>query len=98
MTEGKSNSYAPPNMGNLFVFQGNIHNNRNFQVISNKNVKIVGHGLEAICHRTPLIWTSTNLPIVIKLATSLKDFKTKIKSWKCNFYVFVVCVRLSSKA
>ena len=40
------NSSAPPIMENLFVFRGNIHNIRNVQVISNKNIKTVRYGLD----------------------------------------------------
>ena len=40
------NGSAPPIMENLFVFRGNIHNIRNVQVISNKNIKTVRYGLD----------------------------------------------------
>ena len=68
--------YAPPIMENLLVFRENVHNIRNFQVISKKYIKTARNGLEIIRHRTPF-WA--NLPIDIKLATSLSDFKTKMK-------------------
>ena len=61
--------YAPPIMENLLVFRKNVHNIRNFQVISKKNIKTARNGLEIIRHRTPF-WA--NPPIDIKLATSFK--------------------------
>ena len=63
------NCYSPPIMENVLVFRENIHNIRNVQVISNKNIKTV------ICHRTPFNWE--NLPIDIKFTICLIDFKTK---------------------
>ena len=83
------NGYVPPIMENLFVFLENVHNIRNLQVIYNKNINPVRHGLETICHRTPFL--GANLPTDIKLTTSLSDFKSEIKSWKCNFCVCCLC-------
>ena len=76
------NGYAPPIMENLFVFRGDVNNIRYFQVIHPQKIKITRYGLEKNCHRTCFLWV--NLSIDIKLATSLSDFKTNIKSWKCN--------------
>ena len=53
---------------------------RSFQKISNENrKKSVKHGIETISNRTPFLWA--NLPNEYKLATSLHDFKFKIKNW-----------------
>ena len=49
------NGYTPPIMESLFLFRENIHNIRNLQVISNKDIKAARHGLESICHRTPFL-------------------------------------------
>ena len=72
------NGYVPPITKNMFVFRENVGNIRSFR-ISNKNLNTVKYDLETMCHRTSFCWG--NLPIDIKLATSLSDFKTKIKSW-----------------
>ena len=50
------NGYTPPIVGILFLFRENIHNIRDFQVISNKDIKTARYGLEIICHRTPFRW------------------------------------------
>ena len=69
------------------MFRENVHNVRNFQVISNKNIKTVGYGLEVICHRTPFLWASLDtIP-----ATSLSAVKRNIKSWEYNACVFRLC-------
>ena len=34
----------------LFVFRENVHNSRNLQVMSNKNIKTMKYGLETIYH------------------------------------------------
>ena len=60
------------------MFRENVNNIRDFQVISNKNIKTVTYCLEKICHIRPFV--CANLPADIKLATSLRNFKTKIKS------------------
>ena len=49
------NGYTPPIMESPFVFRENIHNIRNLQVISNKDIKAARHGLESICQRTPFL-------------------------------------------
>ena len=58
---------------------------RNFQEISNENRKTVKYGTETISNRTPFLWT--NLPNEYKLATSLHDFKLKIKNCHWDKYV-----------
>ena len=63
-------------MPHLFLFQENVHNIRNFQVIFNKNINTVRYGLETIYHRT-FFWGG-KLPTYINFAASLSDFKTKI--------------------
>ena len=55
------------------------HNVRNFQEIYNENRKTVKYGIETIENRTPFLWA--NLPNEYKVATSLHDFKLKIKNW-----------------
>ena len=76
------NGTSPPIIENFFILQENMHNLRNFQEISNENRKTVKYGIETISNRTPFLWA--NLPNEYKLATSLHDFKLKIKNWYCD--------------
>ena len=57
-----------------------------------KTKKTVRYGSETISCRTPLLWA--NLPEECKLANSLSEFKSKIKTWKCD-HVSVDYVDLS---
>ena len=72
------NSLYPPINENFFTLRENTLNVRSFQEISNENRKTVKYGIETISNRTPFIWA--NLPNESKLATSLYDFKLKIKN------------------
>ena len=74
------NSLYPPINENFFTLRENTLNVRSFQEISNENRKTVNYGIETISNRTPFIWA--NLPNESKLATSLYDFKLKIKNWR----------------
>ena len=67
------------------MLRENTHNTRNFQEIPNENRKTVKYEIETISNRTPFLWA--NLPNEYKLATSLHDFKLKIKYWHCDKYV-----------
>ena len=49
---------APAIRKNLFIFQENIHNIRNFQIIANENKNTVRYGLETVCYKTPYWWAS----------------------------------------
>ena len=75
------NRYAPP--------RENTHNLRNSQIILNENKKTVRYGSETTSYRTPLFWA--NLPEEWKLANSLSEYKSKIKTWKCDTYVCQLC-------
>ena len=83
------NSLYPPINENFFTLRENTLNVRSFQEISNENRKTVKYGIETISNRTPFIWA--NLPNESKLATSLYDFKLKIKNWRCDKYVCRIC-------
>ena len=72
------NGYAPPIMDNFFIFRENTHNLRNFQIILNENKKTVRYGSKTTSYITPLLWA--NLPEEYKLANSLSEFKSKIKT------------------
>ena len=82
-------SLYPPINENFFTLRENTLNVRSFQEISNENRKTVKYGIETISNRTPFIWA--NLPNESKLATSLHDFKLKIKNWRCDKYVCRIC-------
>ena len=62
--------YAPPIMGEFFVFGENTHNLRNFQSKLNKNKKALIYDLETISYRTSLL--CANLPEECKLPNSLR--------------------------
>ena len=64
---------------NLFIFQENIHNIRNFQIIANENKNTVRYGLETVCCKTPYWWAS--LREEYKHQNSAGKFKKKIKKW-----------------
>ena len=72
------NGISPPIMEKKIILRENTHNLRNFQEIYNENRKTVKYGIETISNGTPFIWG--NLPNEYKLATSLHDFKLKIKN------------------
>ena len=50
------NEYAPPVMDNFFIFRENTCILRNFQIILNKNKKVVRYCSETISYRIPLFW------------------------------------------
>ena len=50
------NGHALPIMTNLFVFQENTHNIRDFQIISNENKKTINYGLDAVSYRISVPW------------------------------------------
>ena len=54
------NNIAPPNIGSLFLSRENVHNIRNFQILSNSTKKRVGYGLETVSYRSSVLWA--NLP------------------------------------
>ena len=42
------NNIAPPIMNSLFLFRENVHNIRNFQILSNNTKKTVKYGFETV--------------------------------------------------
>ena len=73
------NGIAPPIKDDFILFRENTHNIWNFQIISVEPKKTVRHGLGTVKCRTPLLWV--NLSEEYQIATSLNNFKTKIKIW-----------------
>ena len=83
------NGIAPPIMNSLFNFRANIHNIRNFQEIFTESRKTVRHDIETVTYRAPFLWV--NLQSVYKNTKSLEEFKSKTKTWKCDFCPCRLC-------
>ena len=83
------NGLAPLKMNLLFNFRANIHNIRNFKEIFTENRKAVKYGIETVTYRAPFLWV--NFQSEYKNAKSLDEFKSKIKTWKCDFYPGKMC-------
>ena len=56
--------YAPPIMGEFFVFGENTHNLRNFQSKLNKNKKALIYDLETISYRSSLLCANANSQVL----------------------------------
>ena len=76
------NDTVPSIMKSLFQFRINQYNIRNFQELSTGERNTVNYGLEILTYRAPTIWSK--LPPKYVHATSLDEFKSKIKSWECE--------------
>ena len=76
------NDPTPPIMKSLFQFCLNQYHLRNFQGFSTEKRNTVNYGLEILTYRAPAIWAK--LPSKYVLATSLDEFKSKVKFWKCE--------------
>ena len=74
--------YARPIMDNFFMFRENKPNLRDFQIILNENKETLRYDSETISYRTPRLWA--NLLEEYKLTNSLTEFKSKIKTWRCD--------------
>ena len=72
-------------MNNLLVFREKLHYIKNFLLIYNENEKRLYDELEALSYRTPLRLAICQMNII--LASSLGEFKKKIKDWKCETWV-----------
>ena len=83
------NSIELPIMNSLFNFRANIHNFRNFQEIFTENRKTVKYGIETVMYQTPFFWV--NLQSEYKNAKFLKELKSTIKTWKCDFCLCWLC-------
>ena len=81
------NGIALPIMNSLFNFRANIRNIRNFQEIITENRKTVKYGIET--YRASFLWA--NLQSEYKNAKSLEEFKSKIKTWRCDFCPCRLC-------
>ena len=77
------NGIAPLIMNSLFQFRCNTRNIRNFQEIFTENRRTVKYGTETVMFRAPFFWASPYTKY--KNAKSLDEFKSKMKTWKCDF-------------
>ena len=77
------NGIAPPIMNSLFNFRAKIHNIGNVQEIFTENRKTVRCGTETVTYRASSLWA--NLQSEYENAKSLEEFKSKIKTWRCDF-------------
>ena len=73
------NKIAPEIMNDILLESSIIYNLRNNSGFTTYNVNIMRYGVDTIHHLGPKIWNS--LPLSIKAAHDLKEFKNQIKSW-----------------
>ena len=83
------NGHAPSIMDILLIFSKNTHNLKFFQIILKKTKKKVTYGSLTISYRTLLLWA--NRPEEYKLADSLSECKSKIRSWRCDTCICRLC-------
>ena len=73
------NDLSPKIMGEIFKLK-DIHYGLRTQVsFKDNNINTVNYGEQSISHLAPRIWKL--VPNDIKLSTTLKSFKSKIKYW-----------------
>ena len=73
------NKIAPEIMNDILLERSIIYNLRNNSGFTTYNVNTMRYGVDTIHHLGPKIWNS--LPLSIKAAHDLKEFKNLIKSW-----------------
>ena len=83
------NDTAPRIVKSLFQFHINQYNLGKFQELSREKIKTVNYRLETWTYRAPAIWAKLRSKYVH--ATSLDEFKSKIKSWKCEICPWSLC-------
>ena len=83
------NGVAPPIMSTFFGFRSNKYNIKNFQVLSTGFRRRVNYGIETITYRAPFFWIK--LLFECKIVASIKEFKMKIKKWKCDTCPYRLC-------
>ena len=74
------NGLSPFMMNNIFKEIPNNHHLRNNRTFATYNIRTVNCGTETLTFRGPKTWEI--LPVSIKEAESLKEFKIKVKTWK----------------
>ena len=75
------NNFAPPVKNAIFSLNDNPHNLRNINTFHTRNVRTVYNGTETVTFRGPDIWAQ--LPQCLKKASTIKEFKAKLKTLKC---------------
>ena len=71
---------SPPPVQELFKAKVNSHNLRHNKEWEVPKVRTVNNGTESIRYRGPMTWEL--LPVHIKQAYTLEEFKRKVKVWK----------------
>ena len=87
------NHLSPTLLKEVFPIRNISYNLRNRNPFLSRNVRSVNNGTESISFRGPQIWSI--VPENIKNASSLSEFKSKIKHWEpkgckcrlCKIYV-----------
>ena len=75
------NGLSPTFLNNVFHKNiSNSYNLRNHKELYYRNPKTVRYGTETVSYIGSKIWSK--VPETIKMSSSLKSFKTKIRKWK----------------
>ena len=80
---------VPPILKSLFQFRISQYNLRNLQEFSTEKRNTVNVGTETLTYSAPAIWAK--LPAKYVHETPLDEFKSKIKSWKCEICPCRLC-------
>ena len=83
------NDVAQHIMKSIFQFRLNQYNLRKIEELSTEKINTVNHGLETLTYRAPAILAKLSSEYV--LATSLDEFKSSIKFWKCKNCLCRLC-------
>ena len=76
-------------MREVFPLRNNSYNLEENNEFLQPKVKTVSYGMETIRVRGPQLWQK--FPSQIKISTSLKDFKSKIRNWNPSDCQFRLC-------
>ena len=80
---------TPLIIDSLFLFRENVHNIRNFQIVSSSTNKTVRYRFETVSYRSLFLWG--NLPQDYKSQTSLIVFKAKLRNWNAGICECRLC-------
>ena len=83
------NGLSPDIMQDIFETKSNYYNIRNAPAFSSRNIKTIRYGLQIISCMTPKIWGL--VPKDMKQATTLNEFKSKIKIAKLENCTCQLC-------
>ena len=83
------NDIAPPIMTSLTSVSHKSIKSQKFSKTLYRKKNTLNYGLETLTYRAPAIWEK--LPSKYVHAISLDEFKSKIKSWKCEICPCGLC-------